>query len=233
MRFFPLIFSCLTFAFAFACSHSKAPASDDPLEEKLNGPISYPFVKGQPLGINGKKEPFIVRSRLGETEYTIEIPDAGEEYNIEIPLAALQPPGKPQTTHDLSSVRATDQELTSAFPQLAQKAGKSAQLVDQAFGMGEVPSPPGAPSYVLGLAKINEFYRGKKYEDALIEIDHLLSAFPSSPKLHKMKGTVLVRIQDYALAEKAWTRALELDPGDKTLKKGLERLRAKLPTPSQ
>ena len=121
----------------------------------------------------------------------------------------------------------TRSRFSSSFPKLAQKDGNQARLVDRAFGVGEISSQVVPQSYVLGLARINEFYQQKKYEDALVEIDHLLTAYPSSPKLYKMKGTVLVRIQDYTLAEKAWSRALELDPADRTLQKALERLRTK------
>ena len=216
-----LLMSCLS----LACRNSAVQEDDDALEGKLGGEISYPFVKGQPLGVNGKKDPFIIRSRIGETEYSVEIPDAGEEYNIEIPLAALDPHTAGQASpHDLAATTAADRELTTALPQIAQKPKNEAGLVDRAFGVGETPASQNVPSYTLGLAKINELYKKKEFEYALIEIDHLLSFFPNSPKLYKMKGTIFMHSQEYKLADKAWAQALELDPADKVLRKSLQDL---------
>ncbi len=212
-----LSISSFIFLGIVACGHRnpEAAAPEESLEDSLSGEISYPFVKGQPLGVNGKREPFVIRSRVGQTEYAVEIPDAGEEYNIELPLAALQPRGseQPGTPEDMANVRRTDRELTAAFPQ------PKTQLKPEDLPQGE------APSYVLGLAKINELYKRRQYEYALVEIDHLITFFPNSPKLYKMKGTVLIRTQDYALADKAWTHALELEPTDRILRRGLQDLR--------
>jgi hypothetical protein len=224
-------YSLLLLSVSVGCQHASPPAKPTPVpvdEDELSSRISYPFVKGQPLGVNGKKEPFIVRSKQGGTEYSVEIPDSGEDYDIEIPLAALQPqtPTGQALPSDLPSPTRTDHELLAALPQVGRSAPVQTKLVDRAFGVGEVARQGGSPSYVLELAKINELYRQRQYEYALIAVDDLLSFYPNSPKLYKMKGTILVRMQDYVLAEKAWTRAADLDRDDSTLVKALDRLRA-------
>ena len=45
---------------------------------------------------------------------------------------------------------------------------------------------------------------------------------------HKMKGTVLMKMQNWQLAEKSWLRALDLAPHDAALRRGLERLQARI-----
>ncbi|MBI2601966.1 MAG: hypothetical protein HYW48_02825 [Deltaproteobacteria bacterium] len=223
MPYFPLISSLVLLALS-GCRHSR----NDSIDEKLSGLISYPFLPERPLGVNGKKEPFVIRSRMGATEYAIEIPDAGEEYDIEIPLAALQPDTDEARPQDLPPPTKTDRELVGTLPQVTAKHPDQAQLMDKAFGVGEIEGSKGGPSYVLGLAKIKSFYQKKQFEYALIAIDDMLSFYPNSPRLHKMKGTIFIHMNDLPLAERAWHKALELDPEDKTLRRSLARLRDRM-----
>ena len=43
-----------------------------------------------------------------------------------------------------------------------------------------------------------------------------------------MKGTILVKLRHFELALSAWERALELEPSDNRLKKGIESLSIKM-----
>jgi sugar phosphate isomerase/epimerase len=114
------------------------------------------------------------------------------------------------------------------MPQLPRDTEADRALLDKAFGVGELGGPQQSPSYTLGLARINEFYQKHQFEYALVEINNLLTYYPTSIKLHKMKGTVLIKLSSLALAERAWLRAAELAPDDPVVKKGLERLRRKM-----
>lgn len=214
----------LIWAGLFACSSSSYDAN---MEEILHGTISYPFIRSNPLGVNGKREKFVIRSISGSTEYVIEIPDAGEEYDIEIPLAALGQEGdlKPK---GISSPAATDREIMASLPDMASEAPVKSALMDKAFGVGSSKGPKQAPSYTLGIAKITNLYQKRNYEYALIEVNHLLSFFPQSPRLHKMKGTIYVKLHNFPLAEKSWLTALEFTPNDQVLRRGIARLQEKI-----
>ena len=202
----------------------------DEVEDILHGSISYPFVRSNPMGVNGKPDKFIIRSITGGTEYVIEIPDAGEDYDIEIPMAGLKDSGLPGTTvpKGLSPPSSTDSEITASLPDMTKEAPRKSALMDKAFGVGKGGGPGQSPSYTLGIAKITRFYKQKQFEYALIEVNHLLSYFPQSPRLHKMKGTIYIRLHNFELAEKSWSRALEYNPGDRLLKAGLDRLRRRI-----
>lgn len=107
-----------------------------------------------------------------------------------------------------------------------------AALLDRSMGVAPKSGPRQSPSYAIGLSKINELFQQRKFEFALIEINNHLAYYPTSPQLHKMKGTVLIRLGQYPLAEKSWLRALELAPEDSSLRNSLKRLQARLSSKS-
>lgn len=203
-------------------------ATRDPYQDLVRGTISYPFAqKTNPIGVNGTDEKFVIRTLAGETEYVVEIPHAAQFYDVEVPIASMKGDG----TDGLKPVKnpqITDRELVANLPKLNLATREERALLDQAFGVGEAGGPTQAPSYVMGIAKVNTLYRDNKYEYALIELNNLLSFFPTSPQLYKMKGTVLIKVNNLKLAEKAWMRAQELAPHDPVLRKGLDRLRKRI-----
>ena len=195
--------------------------------EVMHGTIAYPFgSETKPLGLNQNREKFVIRSIVGKTEYIVEIPGGGEDYDIEVPLAEIDNSKDDlgQTKDNLASAISTDRELTSAFPQISDKKPTQTKFLDKVFGLGQKDVPSQSQSYSLGLAKINDLYQKHKFEYTLIEINNLLAEYPNSAKLYKMKGTVLLKMGQHDLAEKAWTKAVEFDPSDATLHKGLEKL---------
>ena len=228
--YYPIIFSQLSFFFLTGYGCSGSSTRDDDLDPILHGTISYPFVKSNPLGVNGKQDRFIIRSISNGTEYVIEIPDAGEDYDIEIPMATLSQNGGvgPSIPKGLSPAAGTDREITSSLPDMAKESPAKSSLIDKAFGVGKEDGPGQSPSYTLGLAKITKLFHKKQFEYALIEVNHLLSFFPQSPRLHKMKGTIYVKLHNFHLALKAWTRAKDLLPNDKLLRAGIQRLEQKI-----
>lgn len=211
----------------FACASGKDPADGDTLAA-LRQKITYPFVTTPKLGTDGRHEKFVIRSIVGGREYVIEIPHAGDDYDIEVPLAELNSKvsGKELSKTQASPVN-TDRKITAQFPTLSQQKPEESFLLDRAFGVSPSDEPEQGPSYTLGLARINEFYRKRDYERALIELDNLITYYPTSPKLHKMRGSVLYKLQEWSLAERAWKRALELNPKDKVLQKAIARLEKK------
>lgn len=227
MQFYPIAFSIaytLSFSiFLGACQSS----SESPTGHIIQGTISYPFyVETDPIGKNGKDDKFVIRTISGDTEYVVEIPHAATDYDVAIPIAQLNENAKKK--HTIRNAHITDRELTASFPKLDQEVQNERSLMDKAFGVMESGGPTQAPSYTIGLTKIGNLYQERKYEFALIEANNLLSFFPNSTRLYKMKGSILVRLGNLKLAEKSWTRAAELSPDDPVIKKGLERLRSQL-----
>jgi len=216
---------------ALAMQSCASSSSSDRSEDILSGTIDYPFAsRSAPLGHNGPGEKLVIKSTVGAAEYVLEIPGAARDYDIEVPLADLKNAGAIDTTSTAMEgslkPQFTDRELVKAMPRLPTPNDQG--LVEGAFGVGQAEGPTQSPSYTMHIAKINKLYLAKQYEYALIEINNLLTYYPTSPKLHKMKGTILLKLRNYQLAERAWARGYDLAPNDLALKKGLESLRRRL-----
>jgi hypothetical protein len=200
---------------------------------RQEGTISYPFIgETRQLGNNGKRAPFVIKSAVGATEYTVEIPENGGRYDIAIPLAEL-------SGHDAASgalmrdtrtvnPATTDKELVAALPDVTKKRPEETAMLDGAFGVGTPEGPVQSPSYTLGIAKVNQHFKEKNFEMALIELNQLLAFYPNSPKLLKMKGTLLVKTGNRDLAMRSWQRALDLTPGDASLRRSIDRLNERI-----
>jgi tetratricopeptide (TPR) repeat protein len=214
---------------AVACSSEE---EIDPAQDILHGTIAYPFVdENQPIGREPPDDKFIIKSAVGGTEYVVQIPGGARDYDVQVPLADL---GVATTDVATAAQKAganpvqTDKEIVSSLPQLKKERPSDTALLDGAFGTGDAEGPRQAPSYTLGIARVNEHYKKRTYELALIEINNLLAFYPNSPQIHKMKGTVLLKMRNLPLAELAWIKALELAPADKALQRALERLQKRI-----
>ena len=195
--------------------------------------IAYPFVaEPESLGRNGPQETFIIKSAVGDREYSIEIPGSANDYDVQVPISDLgiSDPDilSGKKNRDTSSPVSTDREMLAGMPRIDRDHASDTSLVDSAFGVANSDGPKQAPSYTLGLAKIKELYKKRQYELALVEVNSLLTFFANSPQLNKMKGTLLLRLYNPPLAEKAWIRALELDPDDRPLRAALDRLQKRI-----
>ncbi len=193
------------------------------------GSIAYPFIgETRSLGSTKRREPFVIRSATGSQEYTVEIPENSSRYDIQIPLAEITPAGS-ATASDLSGRRAanpanTDKELIAALPDLAKEKSSKTGMLDSAFGVASPEGPVQSPSYTLGIAKVNQYFKERNFELALVELNNLLAFYPNSPKLLKMKGTLLVKTGNRELAMRSWQRALDLAPNDLALRNSINRL---------
>jgi tetratricopeptide (TPR) repeat protein len=199
------------------------------------GSISYPFIADtKPVGRAREKQPFVIRSTVGQHEYTVEIPDDAGKYDIQIPLAELSPKGSVDSaTHAGPGGKpinpaTTDKELVAALPSLSKSKPNDVALMDAALGVGSPDGPVQSPSYSIGIAKVNEHFKSRNYELALVELNNLLAYYPNSPKLLKMKGTLLIKTGNRELAMKAWQRAADLSPADSALKRSLDRLNERI-----
>ncbi len=213
-------------------SHCASRLTDPWSDPVLNGNIAYPFIdRTDPIGVNGNNnEKFVIRSNTGKVEYVIEIPNGARDYDVEIPLAQM---GKDASNPEdipssLPNPQVADKEVVSVLPKVESLAPGESTLMDDAFGVGKKDGPTQSPSYLLGINKINNYYKRHEYEYALIEINNLLAFYPTSSKLYKMKGTVYLKTNNLSLAEKSWQRALELEPSDSVLRKALDKLKLRI-----
>ena len=210
------------FGLVFIRCHNK----DESYQDLVDGTISYPFAdKTRPIGKDPSSDRFIIRSIRGGAEYVVEIPHAAEDYDISIPMTSLPPDDSKNKTQN---PQATDRELLASMPRPTDEQQKDRSLLDDALGVGAQEDREQGPSYTMGLAKVGQYYKSREYEYALIEVNQLLAFYPNAARLYKMKGTILLKTNELGLAEKAWRRAAELDPKDRSIQKGLERLRSKL-----
>lgn len=219
-------------AFLNGCVSGDSPQRTAQLEQ---GAIAYPFVdESRPLGKNLKKDRFVIRSSVGASEYAVEIPDAGDGYDIQVPLAGLNPPATNDAiavgakTGKVPNPVATDKELVNALPSITKSNPNELATMDAALGVGSPEGPIQSPSYTMGIAKVNQYYRDRNYEVALMELNNLLSFYPNSPKLLKMKGTLLIKTGNHELAMRSWQRALDLSPGDTNLNRAVQRLQERI-----
>lgn len=222
------------FALTTFLSCTSNHSQDSSMDPILNGTIQYPFVdETRPLGIEPPEEKFIIRSAIGNKEYSIEIPGGARDFDVQVPLADLgsaddfDPVAGRRPDH-LSNPVSTDSEMVATLPRLENEKPTDTAIMDGAFGVGNADGPIQAPSYTLGMAKINNHYKNRQFEYALIELNSLIAFYPSSPKLHKMKGTVLIKMRNMPLAELAWIKALELDPKDRGLRSALGKLQKRI-----
>jgi len=222
----------ITILSSFSCTRGRH--QDNSMDPILNGTIQYPFIdETRPLGIEPPEEKFIIRSAIGNREYSVEIPGGARDFDVQVPLADLGNADQfdsivGKKPDHLSNPVSTDSEIVATLPRLENEKPTDTAIMDSAFGVGLAEGPIQAPSYTLGMAKINSHYKQRQYEYALIELNTLIAFYPSSPKLHKMKGTVLLKMRNMPLAELAWIKALELDPRDRGLRSALGRLQKRI-----
>lgn len=212
-----------------ALSSCASPSYDDAEEVLTPGTISFPF-SYQPEAI-GREGPhgnkLVVKSIAGKSEYVIELPDEGDNYAIEVPTATFSAPAA-NPAAAFKNPSATDRELVNQMPELTPGTYQQRQQLEQGLGLSEKGGPGQSPSYIAGLAEINDLYRKRELELALVKANNLIIHYPNSGKLHKMKGTLLIKLRNYTLAQRAWAQAARLDPQDGLLKRGLLRLEQRI-----
>ncbi len=208
------------FLLVAACASSSPRRSSG--EEFAEGSIEYPFAEETVrIGKNQNKEPFSIKT--GQGQYQVDLPGAADDYDVNLPLQAMPQASPAPAETAKTKPNMTDREFEANMPKLAEPDDR--YLMESALGLGENGGPGQAPSYTLMIDKINDLFRLRKYELALVEINQLLGFYPTDPRLYKMKGTILVKTRNFKMAELAWTRAAEFAPLDASLKSALAKLR--------
>lgn len=158
---------------------------------------------------------YVIRMAENGRVWEMELPEGAGGYEMRIPLGDGTPAGEMLTPADVELLgvapNASAPEAASPAPD-APSAATESTVIPAAGSIAPAPQPK--RSYLTALAKINELYRERRYELALIETVALEKEYPDEARIHAMKGSLYVKLGRFELARAAWTRALELNPND-------------------
>ena len=210
-----------------------------------SGPIHNPFGDQYAAGAAGdRSQNMILRTKKGDRSVEIELPrDSQATTDFTIPVApAFRESGGgsrfpasidgdngtgygEDTAYQKSPPTMADHEITRSFPQGPPSQEGERRSIEE--GLGVMASDDSVPnqdqSYLGALDNVKLLYRNGRYEAGLVELDSMIHQYPTSPKLHLMRGTLLERVGQGDLALKSWNQALRLDPKNASLRKFIER----------
>jgi hypothetical protein len=204
-------------------------------------PISNPFpIEWGYEGRNVAKESVVLRTKKGDRAVEVEFPgDPGAFSDFVVPVSPAFSDGHPLRTRgddyaddgegSWRDIKPTysDREITSSFPKGPAASGQRRDLEDELGVLPpENPEPVRESSYLAALDHVKRLFRNGRYENALTQVDELLTLYPTDPRLHQMRGTLLDRTGQPDLAMRSWAEAIELDPANMGLKKFVDRRRA-------
>jgi tetratricopeptide (TPR) repeat protein len=204
-----------------------------------SSPIHNPFGEQYANGGNGdRSQNMILRTKKGDRAVEIELPrDSQTMTDFTIPVSPAFRDTIPQrdpasdgagADSGYAKLPATmaDHEITRAFAQGTTGAQDGDRRAIEE-GLGLMPTEDSIPdadqSYLGALDHVKALYRSGRYEAGLVEIDGLIRQYPTSPKLHVMRGTLLDRVGQSELAIKSWNQALRLEPKNTSLRRFIER----------
>lgn len=204
-----------------------------------SGPIVSPFSLPEDGGAKAR-EPIVLRTKQGDRAVELELPSGqGELSDFALPLSPVfraDGGGSQQQWNDSShrnldetyserTPSLTDREIARSLPEPSGELALNRSEIEQNLGLSltEETASPGALSYLAQVDRVKQLYRLARFEAALIELDQLLREYPTDPKLHEMRGTLLDRSGRPELALRAWNESLRLRPENQSLKKFVER----------
>ena len=135
--------------------------------------------------------------------------------------------GEDGVDHHYASQKATaaDREIASTFGNKDDAVTDAKKReIEASLGLQATDELPNMDeSYLAKVDIIKQFFHSGRYEASLIEIDHLLKAYPTNGRLYEMRGTVLDRLGYTDLAIRSWKQALEFQPRRLSLKRVIEK----------
>ncbi len=223
------------------CGSSIQGCATPGAKEANRAPITNPFPYD--WGYEGKsnnRESVVLRTKKGDRSVEVELPgDTASFSDFTVPVSpaftdghALRRNQGAYSSENDSAWRDqkptfSDREITSNFPKGPASASVRNDLEHE---LGVLPSEDSVPvqdtSYLAAVDHVKGMFRGGRYEAALLEVDELLRLYPTDPRLHQMRGTLLDRTGQPELAMRSWAEAIELDPSNQGLKKFVDRRRS-------
>jgi|GEM_PF-1742099 len=228
-----LLAGCLAALLHSACSSGP--------KYTVRHPIANPFpIEWGYEGRNIGKDSVVLRTKKGDRAVEVEFPgDPGAFSDFVVPVSPAFSDGHPLRSRGESlsdeamgnwrDIKPTysDREITSSFPKGPAASGQRRDLEDELGVLPpESPQPIRESSYLAALDHVKRLFRNGRYENALTQVDELLTLYPTDPRLHQMRGTLLDRTGQPDLAMRSWAEAIELDPSNMGLKKFVDRRRA-------
>jgi tetratricopeptide (TPR) repeat protein len=233
-----------------ACSSVRGLLGADSAKEE-NKPISNPFGDYEPTLANNSDpaDTMIFRSKNGNRAVEVELSRANQgvtDFVLPAPSgagasrgpasvsSAPSATGAEDNTYATLAPTATDRELTRKFSQTPFDDEQKRSDIEKGLGLVQADeiTPERQKSYLASMDHIKQLYRLGRYEAGLIEVDAMIRDFPTDPKLHEMKGTLLDRLGRRDLALQSWGQALRFNPSDQTLRRFIERKGGRIPASS-
>ncbi len=223
----------------------------------LRKPIHNPFGDYYSSPRTDPNQVVTLRTKKGDRSVEVELPGRNAEMSdFEIPLSPTfrdQMDGKGRSPASMGGadggadggqqqagltderymekpISPADREILNSLPTARPQDEAKRRDIEQ--GLGLVPSddqdpPAGAKSYLAVLDHIKQLYRTGRFEAGLLEVDDAISKYPTDPKLHSMRGTLLDRLGKEDLAIKSWNQALRFEPSNQNLRRFVERKQQK------
>lgn len=233
-----LALASLTFV---ACSSVQRMFAADPSKEDSK-PISNPFGSYDASLNQDPSETMIFRNKNGNKAVEVEIPHANQgvtDFVLPAPAgsdgsrspASLSDDGASSVPYASQAPTASDRELTRQFSKVPFEEERQRNDIEKGLGLvaADEVTPERQKSYLASMDHIKQLYRSGRYEAGLIEVDSMIRDFPTDPKLHEMRGTLLDRLGRRDLALKSWGQALRFDPTNQTLRHFIERRGGRVP----
>ncbi|HTL11093.1 MAG TPA: hypothetical protein VL588_01315 [Bdellovibrionota bacterium] len=236
-----LVVTCLVVVLALTsgCSSMQQALGGGGGGDTAGRAISNPF-QDTTWAERQSQERVVFRSKKGSRAIEVEVPSSTQEFeDFTIPMspqfAAETPGGRSpasvggdagaDTGYEDRKPTATDLEIVGAMPQGNPGDDHERQQIEEGLGLRPVEDagPRAGVSYLASIDKVNQLFRGGRYEAGLLEIDALLRSYPTDPRLYEKRGTLLERLGYHELAIRSWQQAVKLDPDNLSLKAYLER----------
>lgn len=180
----------------------------------------------------GNGQGITLRSKQGDRALEIDLP-YGQGSDWEVPMNPSALAGSPdphalKSDYTQSKPTRSDRELASSFVKMSSPEDERRKHeIEGDLGVEQTGSVlPQDESYLARLDLAKQLFKKGRLEASLIEVDHLIRDYPTSPRLHEMRGTLLDRMGYSDLAMNAWKQALEFDPKRVALQRWVEKKEA-------
>jgi tetratricopeptide (TPR) repeat protein len=145
------------------------------------------------------------------------------DYRFEIPLSELRPPAPPEATKPAPPVPPT------VIIAPADRSPAATKKPEEEFEKAKPTVPPRViVEYDYSdrlILEANRLYNRRKFYEASLTVEELLSKHPDLPRAWVMKGSLMYVQGQRDLAKTAWQKALELDPENREVQNFLGRLK--------
>jgi tetratricopeptide (TPR) repeat protein len=235
-KFFSLV---IAFSLISGCSTTH---TDNNLPD-ANAPIENPFGTGANAMWNGNgksnddqgSQNITLRTRRGDQSVEVELPQKYDD-NLVVPMGQLYSKSAPTVGGAVDNngidYQYKDHKATTADREIASTFGANnnpeqeneKREIESQLGLQQSDELPNMDqSYLSKMDVVKQLFKAARYEACLLEIDQLVKTYPTNSRLYEMRGTVLDRLGYQTLAINSWKQALELDPGNLSLKKVIEK----------